>query len=148
MTEKLEPIRHSLTVDVPMAHLWRVMTEPETVAQWLGCLNYSARVGHTFHMQPDPAKRAANDLNGATFCDVEALDAPDHFAFSWYMPGTPKTHVSLRLTALDATRTQLDLIHDGWDQFPADMVRAIRDGLANGWGSMVLPGLVRLAKAT
>lgn len=145
MTEKLEPIRHRIEVDVPLDHLWKVMTDAATVPQWLGCMNYEARLGHTFHMQPDAAKRAAGDIGGATHCDVTALEKP-HFAFTWYMPGTPKTNVSFRLVGLGPRRTRVDFEHDGWDQFPAAMVRAIRDGLQGGWTSAVLPGLARVAE--
>ena len=146
MSENVEPIRHRVEVDVPITHLWNVMTDPATVSQWLGCLNYQAKLGHTFYMQMDPAKRTASDLSGATHCDVTALEKPAHFAFSWYMPGTPKTNVSLRLTSVGPSKTRVDFVHDGWDQFPAEMIRAIRDGLQNGWGAHALPALARIAK--
>ena len=144
MTEKLEPIRHRIDVDVPLDHLWRVMTEAATVPLWLGCMHYEAKLGHTFYMQPDAAKRAANDRSGATWCDVTALSKP-LFAFTWYMPDTPKTNVSFRLTSLGPERTRVDFEHDGWDQFPVEMVRGIRDMLQGGWTSAVLPNLERVA---
>lgn len=145
ISDKLEPIRHSVAIAVPIDHLWQVLTGPATVSQWLGCLAYDGQVGHTFYMQSDPAKRVANDLSGATHCDLETLEAPHRFVFSWYMPGTPKTHVSFTLTAISTTSTQVELVHDGWDQFPAEMVRGIRDMLDGGWSSAVLPGLARAA---
>ena len=145
MAEKLEPIRHTIDVDVPLDHLWDVMTGDTMVPQWLGCMNYAARAGHTFHMQSDAAKRASGDLSGATHCDVISLERPV-FLFSWYMPGTPKTTVSFRLEALGRERTRVIFEHAGWEQFPAEMVRGIRDALAGGWTSAVLPNLKRAAE--
>jgi uncharacterized protein YndB with AHSA1/START domain len=144
VSEKLEPIAHVIDVDVPLDHLWHVMTDAATVPQWLGCMNYEPRLGHTFHMQPDGARRAVGDIAGATHCDVTSLAKP-LFAFSWYMPGTPKTNVSFRLAALEPGKTRVVFAHDGWDQFPAEMVRGIRDMLQGGWTSVVLPNLAKAA---
>ena len=115
--------------------------------QWLGCLNYTGVPGSTFHMQPDRVKYAAGDASGATFCDIEEIRPPELLRFSWYMPGTPKTMVTIRLQAVDANRSRVTLTHSGWDQFPVEMVKPIRDALDGGWSSFVLPNLKRVAEA-
>ena len=124
---------------------WEVLTAPECVAQWLGCLNYAAEPGHVFHMQQDDTKRAAGDLTGAIHCEILELTRHERFVFSWYFPGVPKTTVSIALRSLAADRTEPALVHDGWDQFAADDIRAIRDQLANGWQSHVLPAFAAVA---
>ena len=37
------------------------------------------------------------------------------------------------------------LMHDGWDQFPADVVKPFYDQIKSGWSGVVLPSLRRLA---
>lgn len=147
MSVKLTDITHGIDIDAPRVVVWTVLTDPTSVAQWLGCMNYTGVPGSTFHMQQDPAKHAAGDASGATFCDIEEVLPPELFRFSWYMPGTAKTMVTIRLEAIDAKRTRATLTHSGWDQFPAELIKPIRDQLEGGWGSFVMPNLKRVAEA-
>jgi uncharacterized protein YndB with AHSA1/START domain len=141
MTSTLPDITHAIDIDAPRTTVWAVLADAHQVPLWLGCLNYSGVPGSTFHMQPDRVKYAAGDVTGATFCDIEEMRAPEAFVFSWYMPGTPKTTVAVRLEALDAQRTRATLTHSGWGQFPAETVRAFHEMLDGGWKSHVLPNL-------
>jgi uncharacterized protein YndB with AHSA1/START domain len=141
----IDDIVHSLEIRAPIERVWMVMTEPALVGQWLGCLNFAPQVGHVFHMQSDPVRRAAGDIEGATHCEILRLDRPRELLFSWYLPDTPRTNVSIRLTAIDGG-TRIDFRHDGWDQFDEAQIRTIRDALAGGWTSFVLPQLKRVAE--
>ncbi len=147
MSQPLPDIVHSIDIDAPRTVVWSVLTEAQSVPQWLGCLNYEGRVGHTFHMQPDNAKHAAGDITGATYCDIEDMVTPELLRFSWYMPGTAKTMVTIRLEPVGDARTRATLTHSGWDQFPLEMVKVIHEMLGNGWKSFVLPGLKKVAEA-
>ena len=148
MSVKLTDITHGIDIDAPRTTVWSVLTDTQAVPQWLGCLQYSGQLGTTFYMQPDRVKFAAGDITGATFCDIEEMRAPELFRFSWYMPGTPKTTVTIRLVEAGAARTRATLTHSGWDQFPPEMVSAIHAMLEGGWKSFVLPNLKRVAESS
>ena len=141
----LADIEHRITIEAGIDRAWEVLTDPSHVAAWLGCLQYRAEVGHLFYMQPDPAKRAAGDLDGATHCEILEITPPTRLAFSWFLPGTPRTTVTLTLEARDGGVTQVTLVHTGWDRFEAGDVRAIHEQLTIGWRDFVLPGLARAA---
>ncbi|MEO5693839.1 MAG: SRPBCC domain-containing protein [Usitatibacter sp.] len=147
MSEPLHDLVHSIDIQAPRATVWDVMTGMDSVPQWLGCMNYAAKAGATFHMQPDHARRAAGDITGATWCDLEELRKPELLRFSWYMPGTPKTIVTIELEEVDTGTTRATLTHSGWDQFPVQMVQAIHAMLDGGWKSFVLPGLKAASEA-
>ena len=139
-------IEQSIEIDAPIERVWQVLTSEGLVDQWLGCLGYKAELGHVFYMQPDPARREAGDMTGATHCELIRLDRPNEMIFSWYYPETPRTEVSIRLVrAGDGTR--VELIHSGWDQFDPAQIGAIRDALEGGWSSYVLPQLKHVAEA-
>jgi uncharacterized protein YndB with AHSA1/START domain len=142
----LRPIVAEIGVDAPLDRLWQFMTSEGTAPNWLGCMNYHAAVGATFHMQPDAAKRQAGDPSGATHCDIITLKPPHKFDFSWYMPGTPQTMVEISLFSEGNSRSFVRLVHSGWEQFPADAMRAIHEQLAIGWRDGVLPSLKRGAE--
>ncbi|WP_395611947.1 SRPBCC domain-containing protein [Allosphingosinicella sp.] len=141
----IDDINQQIGIAATPQRVWEVLTTEGLVEQWLGCLDYQARIGHVFYMQPDAATRAAGDLAGATHCELLRLDPPREMVFSWYYPETPRTEVAIRLTP-DGGGTRVDLVHSGWDQFDPEQIRMIRDALAGGWSSFVLPGLKRLAE--
>lgn len=140
-------IEQGIEIASSRKRVWAVLTGEGLVEEWLGCMNYRAEVGHVFYMQPDPARRSAGDIDGATHCKLLALDPPRRMVFSWYFPDTPATTVEILVNPLGPGRTRVDLLHSGWDQFDDDQIRAIRDSLEGGWSSYVLPNLKRAAEA-
>ena len=142
----LADIHESIDIEASPERVWETVTSPGLVAEWLGCLGFDGVVGSTFYMQPDPAKRAAGDTSGATHCELEALDPPHSLLFSWFVPGTPKTHVRIELSGTSATSTRVRLTHSGWDQFDEAEMKGLRDMLAGGWKSFVLPSLKGVAE--
>ena len=144
MTKPAEPvadIESEIEIHAPILVVWETMTSTETVPEWLGCLEYAGRVGSRFYMQPDEASRRAGNIDGATCCEIETMNAPETFVFSWFFPDTPKTYVRFDLVSVSDTLTRVRLKHFGWDQFPAEIIRHVRDSLAGGWQSAVLPQL-------
>lgn len=146
MTTDTPAIEQSISIMAPPERVWVFLTEPEYVAEWLGCMRYEKTVGHVFFMQQDDEKRSRDDIDGATHCEVLALDEPTLFSFSWYFPDTPATEVHIHLKPVESG-TEVRLVHSGWGQFDAKVIRDIRDALANGWKSFVLPSLKRVVES-
>ncbi len=147
MSEALPAIREIVSIDRGIDHVWRVLTDEANVPRWLGCMRYRRELGHVFFMQQDQAKAKADDVSGATQCEILALDAPRLFKFSWFLPGFPATYVSFALEAIDDASTRVVFTHEGWDKFPADQIKPIHDMLSGGWKSFVLPNLKRTAES-
>lgn len=145
--ESLTDIECSIEIDAPPARVWEVLVAPEAVSGWFGCLRFEGRVGHVFYMQPDPKKRAAGDIDGATHCEILEMIPQRLLRFSWYLPATPKTTVEMALKDLGSGKTRVSLTHSGWDQFPPQQVREIWQQLRQGWQSSVLPNLAAAAGA-
>ena len=142
----VQDIEAGVEIAAPADRVWSVLTHPGDVEKWLGSLHYQPVLGQVFYMQQDNAKRARGDVAGAIHCQVEALDRRRRFAFSWYFPDMPKTHVEITLAASDAG-TRVSLIHTGWNEYPPQQAQPIRDGLAKGWSQFVLPMLKTVAEA-
>ena len=139
-------IEHDIDIDAPPERVWTMLTATDQVPRWLGCLRYECRLGHVFHMQQDAEKRARDDIEGSTHCRILAVDQPRHFAFSWYLPGTPETEVHIQLRP-EGDATRVTLRHTGWSQFDAEQIRAVRNALADGWRGHVLPALKAACEA-
>lgn len=142
----LPVIDQTILIEAGRARVWETLTAPALVEAWLGCLRFSGRVGDVFYMQPDAARRAAGSIEGATHCAIESLEPERLMRFSWYLPGTPETHVEIRLSGPEAGPTSVQLAHTGWDQFDDEAIRPIHDMLSGGWRGFVLPNLKRSAE--
>jgi uncharacterized protein YndB with AHSA1/START domain len=141
----VQDIKTAIEIAAPADRVWSVLTHAGDVEKWLGCLRYQPVLGHVFYMQQDNARRARGDIEGAIHCQVEALDRRRRFAFSWYFPDMPKTHVEIRLAPSDVG-TRASLVHAGWNEYPPAQAQPIRDGLATGWSQFVLPMLKKVAE--
>ncbi len=141
----IDDIVASIDIGASVERVWQAMTGEGLVEQWLGCLGYRAEIGQVFYMQQDREKHARGDASGATHCELLALEPPRRMVFSWFLPGTPTTEVEILLVPV-ANGTRAELRHRGWHQFEGDQIKAIRDMLAGGWSSFVLPQLKRAAE--
>jgi len=148
MGEPLLPIVAEIDVNAPIERVWEVLIGETTLPQWLGAMDYRGQVGTTFFMQQDPEKKANNDTEGSTWCDIQAMDKPGRFDFSWYIPGTPETSVHISPSDDGPGKTFVRLIHDGWDDFDRESIEDFYEQLAEGWRAAVLPNLKRLAEAS
>ena len=142
MSEDVEAV---IEVAAPREQVWRAVTEPQLVAEWMGCMGFRPVPGAVFYMQPDRTRRAEGDTQGAIICRVRTLDGPRRISFDWVFPDDPQTYVDIRLREIPGG-THVKITHSGWDQFEAEETQAVRDGLTRGWYAVALPALRRVAE--
>lgn len=138
-------ISHAVLIEAPIGRVWEAITRENLVAEWLGCLGFSARIGAVFYMQPDAARREAGDITGATHCEIIELSPPHSIKFSWFVPDSPKTYVYITLEER-GTSTLARLEHTGWKDLSGAEMARIREMLDGGWRSFVLPALKSAAE--
>lgn len=140
MPDQLDDIKHEITVQASLERVSRALNDPEEVTIWLGCLRYTGALNSVFYMQPDDEKREANDIDGATHCELLKLDSTV-MEFTWYFPDTPKTIVRIEIEDAGSGKTKIHLRHTGWAKFPKDAIEAVWEALNAGWKSGVLTKL-------
>lgn len=141
----VEDITSIIEVAAPREVVWRALTKPALVVQWMGCLRFQPLAGHIFYLQPDRARRDAGDIADAIACRIEVLDQPRRISFSWGFPDVPDTWVDIRLRRIPGG-TYVRLVHSGWDQFDARETEDVRGGLGRAWHSVALPRLREVAE--
>lgn len=122
----------------PPERIWRALTTPELLAEWLMQNDFAPRLGHrfTFRAKPVPG------WSGVTNCEVIELDEPHLLAYRWG-DGTEsdtglKTIVTWTLTPTDQG-TLVRMEHSGFRAVDEAGYR----GMGSGW-----PGILeRLEKA-
>ncbi|MGB7540068.1 MAG: SRPBCC domain-containing protein [Anaerolineales bacterium] len=108
-------------VDAPIEQVWRAWTTMEGAVSFFAprCA-IDLRPGGKYEMLFDP--NAAPGKQGSEGVILLAVQPPVMLSFTWNAPPElpeireQRTHVTVRLEALDSNRTKVTLVHDGWGE--------------------------------
>ena len=138
-------VRLERTYPHPPELVWRALTTPELLAEWLMPNDFRPEVGHRFTMRTKPEP----GFDGIVRLEVLELDRPKRMRWSW-KGGPLDTEVVFTLEpaiVYAQPATKLVLEHTGFQGLPAVLVSFI---MGSGWGEMLrvlIPELLdRLAK--
>jgi uncharacterized protein YndB with AHSA1/START domain len=123
----------------PPALVWRALTDPALIAEWLMPNDFRPDVGHRFTMRTDPGP----GFDGIVACQVLELVPPRRMRWSW-RGGPIDTEVSFTLTETiveGRVGTRLHLEQTGFSGLPAVLVSFI---LGAGWRRILGRGLPAL----
>ena len=79
----------------PAERLWRALTQPHLIGEWLMKTNFEPVVGHKFHMDPRPA------FDGLIDCEVKVVEQNKRLSYRWDSMGV-NTVVTWTLTPTKA----------------------------------------------
>jgi uncharacterized protein YndB with AHSA1/START domain len=79
MTDEAKSIIAERWTPLAVESLWRALTDPKLVAEWLMDNDFAARVGHRFQFRAKPVP----GWSGVTHCEVLEVEPPRRLVFSW-----------------------------------------------------------------
>jgi uncharacterized protein YndB with AHSA1/START domain len=126
-----EELTRSVVIEKTFAHspekLWRALTEPALLTQWLMRNNFLPEIGREFQFRNEPV----TGWDGVIDCKVLALDPLQRLAYSWRAFGH-ESIVEFTLTPAEGG-THLRMEHSG---FRANQEAAYK-GAQYGWKSFI-----------
>jgi uncharacterized protein YndB with AHSA1/START domain len=132
------------TVNAPVSEVWRAWTTEEGLISFLApAVKVRMEVGGPFEIYFNPS--LPEGTRGSEGSVILAFEEESMLSFTWNAPpGMPairmqRTHVTVRLRAVDANATLVTLDHDGWGR-SEEWLRA-RAYFERAWGEVVLPNL-------
>ncbi len=118
----------------PPERVWRALTDPQALAEWLMPNDFQARVGHKFQFRvpPQPGWRGIVD------CEVLEVDPPRRLSYLWQ--GDPKSRPTVVTWILEPTAegTRLRLEHTGFRGLGGFFLKLL---LGSGWKRMLRTSL-------
>jgi uncharacterized protein YndB with AHSA1/START domain len=127
----------------PPERVWRALTDPAMLGEWLMPNDFEPRVGHRFTFRTQPIEAAGFD--GVVTCEVLEIDPPRRLRISWRGGPGVDTTVTWELAA-EGRGTRLFLTHDGFDDTdPAQ--RNVMRILGGGWRGLLLERLSKVLDA-
>ncbi|GGS98194.1 hypothetical protein GCM10010156_65480 [Planobispora rosea] len=124
----------------PPAKVWRALTEPDLLAQWLMPGDFRLEVGHRYTMRAIPMP--ATGFSGTIRAEVLAYETGRMLKIGWRdaAPGNDADWTITWTLEPEGTGTRLFLLHEGFD--PDDpLQRRARSIMDGGWRSTVLRSL-------
>lgn len=115
----------------PPAKVWRALTEPALLAQWLMANDLKPTVGHRFRFTQQPTEW----WDGIVNCEVLEVEPLKRLRYTWRSgpPSPLDTVVTWTLAPTPSGGTRLTLEHSGF--LPTDSFAA--GGAQKGWKRMV-----------
>jgi uncharacterized protein YndB with AHSA1/START domain len=139
-----ESIIVDYTLNEPPAQVWRALTEPSLLAQWLMQNDIQPIIGHKFNFRAKPM----GDWDGIVYCEILEADEPHKLVYTW-QGGSDEdskrldTTVTWTLSPTPTGGTLLNLVHHGFQ--PDDYAFQI---MGQGWRSMVTADKITRILAT
>jgi uncharacterized protein YndB with AHSA1/START domain len=98
----------------PPEKLWRALTQPPLIEEWLAKNDFAPAVGHRFQLRSTPSPH----WNGITDCEVLVFEPLQRLVYSWNASGEeaatgPRTVVTFTLTPTK-TGTHLRMEQSGF----------------------------------
>ncbi|MDH2429419.1 SRPBCC domain-containing protein [Sphaerisporangium sp. TRM90804] len=126
----------------PPAKVWRALTEPELLAQWMMPGDFRLEVGHRYTMQG--VAIPATGFSGTVQAEVLAFEIGKMLSISWQDAAPqPGDHADWTITWTlhpEGRGTRLFLLHEGFD--PDDPRQQLSRTIMNGgWRTGVIRAL-------
>jgi len=120
----------------PPERVFRALTDPQALAEWLMPNDFQPKLGHAFQFRSRPQ----GNWNGVTDCEVVEFDPPRRLAYTWSGQNKDGTGRALNRTLVtwtlvaEGSGTRLILEHTGFTGF-SEVATSFLLGL--GWRRML-----------
>jgi uncharacterized protein YndB with AHSA1/START domain len=135
----MSDIKLDIVYPYPPGRVWRALTDPEALGEWLMPNDFQTKLGHKFQFKVSPKPRG---WRGIVDCEVLELETERRLSYSW--EGDPRYRPTIVTWILEPVEggTRLRLEHTGFRGLGGFFLKML---LGRGWGGMLkttLPAVI------
>ena len=126
----MQKIEKKVLLNAPVSKVWNVLTDQKQLAEWmLMPTTFEPVVGKEFTFKAE----GMENWDGYIYCRVKEIEVNKKIVYSWNAQiVNGETLVTILITPL-GDKTELTLIHTGWENVPAETRQQRIEGHTKGW---------------
>jgi uncharacterized protein YndB with AHSA1/START domain len=137
----MEKIEKRITINASASKVWKAITDKDELKEWMMMpTNFEAVIGKEFTFK---AKKNEN-WDGFIYCKVMEVEINKKLSFSWNAQIIGADTLVTILIFEKGGKTELSLIHTGFDKLPAEARAKMIESHNKGWEERILQKLPEL----
>ena len=133
-------IEKHVIINVPAAKVWKALTEPGQLGEWMMMpTTFEPVVRKEFTFKAENSDK----WDGIIYCTVKEIEVNRKLVYTWN-PGIDAETIVTILISEKEGKTNLTLIHTGWENLPAEMRPQLIEGHSKGWDERFVQKLLEI----
>ena len=134
----MEKIEKRVLINAPVSKVWKALTDKNELKEWMQApTTFEPVIGKEFMYKHEKTE----NWDGNIYCKVMEVEVNKKLSFTWSSQMIEaETLVTILISEVDG-KTELSLIHTGWEKVPAEIRSQMIDGHNNGWEERIVKKL-------
>ncbi len=126
----MDKIEKKITINAPVSEVWDALTNPQKLEEWMLMANtFEPVLGKKFTFKAE----GMENWDGYFHCQIKELEINKKLVYTWNSQMiNAETLVTIIISESDG-KTELKLIHTGWEKLPEEARKQMIEGHTKGW---------------
>jgi uncharacterized protein YndB with AHSA1/START domain len=137
----MEKIEKRITINAPVSKVWKALTDKNELTEWMMMpTTFEPVVGKEFTFKSETKEY----WDGWIYCKVMEVEKNKKLSFTWNAQIVGADTLVTILIVEKGGKTELSLIHTGWEKLPAEARAKMIESHNGGWDERILQKLPEL----
>ena len=134
----MEKIEKKVTINAPVSKVWKALTEKDELKEWMMMpTDFEAVAGKEFTFKA----KGNENWDGYIYCKVMEVEMNKKLSFTWNAKIVGAETLVTILVVEKGGKTELTLIHTGWEKLAAENRTEMIKSHNQGWDERILQKL-------
>lgn len=134
----MEKIEKKVTINAPAKRVWKALTDQNDLKEWMMMpTTFEPVVGKEFTFKAE----GMEGWDGYFHCTVKEVEINKKLVYTWNSDMINADTLVTIFISEKSGKTELTLVHTGWEKLPAEMRAQMIEGHSKGWGERFVKNL-------
>ncbi len=137
----MEKIEKKVTINAPVERVWEALTKQKEIGEWMMMpTTFEPITGKKFTFKAE----GMENWDGYFHCEVKEVEVNKKLVYTWNSQMINGETLVTILMSEKESKTELTLIHTGWEKLPVEMRAQMIEGHSKGWDERFVNKLAEL----